>query len=439
VSCAKARGDCAPPSLAAKSLRIVKGLVFELSIPKYVVAKGVGRRFPRVHYGKGSCLSLRGDVQAPLPPGAGWVRLRSRMAGLCGSDLATLFFKTSPVLEPFNSFPAVLGHEILAEVVDFGPEVQGLEKGQRVAVNPLLPCRLRDITPPCVACARGEENGCENTAEGCLAPGQMIGFHRDLPGGMGEELVAHHTQLHPLPDTVSDEAGVLVEPLAVSTHAVLRAPPRDTERVLIIGGGPVAFATLWALRALGYRNHVTLLTLEAYQLELARALGADETMRAAPDLAEAEDVARRTGGKVYRPIIGPPTVTGGFELIYECVGAQASLQDAIRYCRPMGRVVLIGAAGVLDRVDWTMVWKNELSIIGSYVYGPEMFRGRRLHTFDVVRELLAAREGPDVSRLVTHTFPLDQYQEAITANLQRGRYKSVKTAFDFRPREQRHA
>ncbi len=416
----------------------MKGLVFELSIPKYVVARGVGRSFPKVHYGRGSCLSLRRDVAEPKPPGKGWVKLKSRMSGLCGSDLATIFFKTSPVLEPFNSFPAVLGHEILAEVEDFGPEVTGLQKGQRVAVNPLLPCRLRQVSPPCPACARGEENGCENTAEGCLAPGQMIGFHRDLPGGMGDFLYAHHTQLHALPHEIPDEAGVLVEPLSVSTHAVMKAPPKDGERVLIIGGGPVAFATLWALRALGYRNHVTLLTLEAYQLELARRLGADDTLQASPDAQEAEQVARRTGGKVYKPIIGPPALTGGYELIYECVGAQPSVQDALRYCRPMGRIVLIGAAGILSQVDWTPVWRNELSIIGSYVYGPELFRGRRLHTFEVVKELLARREGPDASQLVTHTFPLEQYQEAITANLQRGKYRSVKTAFDFRKKEAAH-
>ncbi|MBX5481917.1 MAG: alcohol dehydrogenase catalytic domain-containing protein [Myxococcaceae bacterium] len=410
----------------------MKGLVFDLSIPKYVMAKAVGKQFPKIHYGRISSLRLGRDIAAPKLPGPEWVRLRTRMAGFCGSDLATLFFKFSPALQPFNSFPAVLGHEILADIVEVGPKVRGLEPGQRVAVNPLLPCRLREISPPCIPCERGNEAGCERTAEGCFAPGSMIGFCRELPGGMGEELVAHASQLFPLPDAVKDEAGVLMEPLAVSVHAVLKNAPEKHERVLIIGGGPVAFATLWALRALGHAQHVTLMSFDAYQLELARKMGADDTLRVTKDDEEAAEIARRTGGRMYRPIIGPPTITGGYDVIYECVGSRDSFQDAVRYTRSGGRIVLIGAAGILHQVDLTMVWRNELTIAGSYVYGPELFRGQRMHTFEVVRTLLAEGAGPDAAQLCTHTFPLEQYQQAIEANLFRGRYKSVKTAFDFR-------
>jgi len=410
----------------------VKGLVFELSIPKYVLAKGIGRMYPKVHYGHGSCLSLR-ELASPTLPGPDWVRLRPVLAGLCGSDMGTLFFKMSPQNEPFNSFPAVLGHEVLAEVTELGPQARGVEVGQRVAVNPLLPCRLRGIQPPCKPCAAGQENGCEHTAEGCLAPGQMIGFQKDLPGGMGTEMVAHPSQLHPVPEGVGDKAGVLVEPLAVSLHAVLKVPLRDEDRVLVIGGGPVAFACLWAIRALGYRCHVTLLAAEEYQLKLAREFGADEAFRVMKnERAEAEEVARRTGAKVYRPVIGPPALTGGFEVTFDCIGHVASVQDALHYTRSLGKVVLVGAAGILKRVDWTTVWRNELTLLGSYVYGQESFRGERKHTFDLVLELLARREGPDPSGLVTHTFPLARYQEAIEANLARGRYQSVKTVFDLR-------
>ncbi len=409
----------------------MKGLVFELSIPKYVLAKGIGGLYPKVHYGAGSCLSLR-ELPSPALPAPDWVRLKPLLAGLCGSDMGTLFFKMSPQMEPFNSFPAVLGHEVLAEVVELGPQAQGVRVGQRVAVNPLLPCRLRGLQPPCKPCAAGQENGCEHTAEGCLAPGQMMGFQKQLPGGMGTEMVAHPSQLHPIPEDVSPKAAVLVEPLAVSLHAVLKAPPAEGDRVLVIGGGPVAFACLWALRALGHRCHVTLLAAEDYQLQLARQLGADEAFRLLRDeAAEAEEVARRTGAKVYRPIIGPPALMGGFELTFDCIGSATSVQDSLRYTRSLGRVVLVGAAGILKRVDWTTVWRNELTLLGSYVYGPERFRGERRHTFDIVLELLARREGPDPSVLVTHTFPLTRYQEAIEANLARGRFQSVKTVFDL--------
>jgi threonine dehydrogenase-like Zn-dependent dehydrogenase len=231
---------------------------------------------------------------------------------------------------------------------------------------------------------------------------------------------------------VGEAAGVLVEPLAVSLHAVLQHPPKPDDKVLIIGGGPVAFATLWALRAMGHKSHVTLLTVEAYQLELAKALGADDVLRARGDFEEAEEVARRTGARVYSPVIGPPALSGGFELTYDCVGSQPSVQDSLRYTRSFGKVVLIGAAGTLEKVDWTTVWRNELTLCGSYVYGMEDFRGKRTHTFDAVHQLLAAREGPDPSALVTHRFKLSDYQQAIETNLRRGQHRSIKTVFDLR-------
>ncbi|MFL5321633.1 MAG: zinc-binding dehydrogenase [Myxococcaceae bacterium] len=399
----------------------MKGLVFDLSVPKYALAKGVGGMFPKVHYGKGSCLSLR-ELPEPKVPGEGWQRLKPVLTGLCGSDLSTIFFKASPQLEPFNSFPAVLGHEILA---------RDEQTGQRYAINPLLPCKLRGFEQLCAQCAAGRESGCERTAEGCLSPGLMIGFSKDLPGGIGTEVVAHSSQLHEVPEKISDKAGVLIEPLAVSTHAVLNHPPHADERVLIIGGGPVAFATLWAIRALGHKCHVTLLTVENYQLELAKSLGADEVMRPSKDpMVEAQEVARRVGGRVYSPIIGPPAMVGGFHRVFDCVGSAASLTSALRYTRAFGTIVLIGAAGVLKDLDWTSVWKNELTIAGSYVYGEEAHRGKKQHTFDVVIDLLAKGEGPDASQMVTHVFGLSEYEQAIEANLQRGKYKSVKTAFD---------
>jgi threonine dehydrogenase-like Zn-dependent dehydrogenase len=407
----------------------MKGLVFDLSLPKYALAKAAGRFHPEIHHGPLSCVSLR-ELAAPELPGPGWVRLRPRLAGLCGSDLATLFFKNSPQLEPFSSFPCVLGHEVLAEVMDDG--LEGFPRGTRVVVNPLLPCRLRGLAP-CGPCTEGRESGCEQTAHGCLSPGLMIGYARGLPGGMGTEMVAHVSQLHAVPDEVPDEAAVLVEPLAVGLHAVLKHLPGGGERVLVVGGGPVAFATLWALRAAGSAAHVTLLTVEAYQQELARALGADEVARPSRDaVAEAEEMARRTGGRVYRPIIGPPVMEGGFHRVFDCVGSAASLTASLRYVRAHGTVILIGAAGELPAVDWTPIWRSNLTVAGSYVYGMDAHRGERRHTFDWVLSLLREERGARAKMLVTHTFQLEAYREAIRANVHRGAYRSVKTVFDFR-------
>lgn len=410
----------------------MRGLVFDISIARYALAKGVGRLLPTLHYGKLSGLALR-ELPPPKLPGKGWIRLKPRWAGVCGSDIATLFFKMSPESEPFSSFPAVLGHEVLAEVTDVGDEPCGLEVGQRVAVDPSLPCRLRGFSAPCPSCAQGIEGTCERTAEGTLAPGSLIGYHRELPGAFGDEMVAHVSQLYPVPVEVPDKAAVLIEPLAVCMHAVLKHPPRQTDRVLVVGGGPVAFGTLWALRASGARCHVTHLARREFQLELGRRMGADDAFLANSDeLAEAQEVARRTEGRALSPIIGPPVVAGGYDLVFDCVGTRDALQHALRYTRAQGRLVLLGCASQVERFDFTSVWRNELTVSGAFVYGREIFRGQPLHTFDVVRTLLSRREGPDVTPMVTHVFRLEQYSAAIEANLDRGTHQAVKTVFDLR-------
>ena len=148
----------------------MKALVYTPSLPRFFGARLLGKRFPR------KLLPLR-LAEVPLPEREGFLRVRVRLSGVCGSDLALLYGKSPPSISPFFSFPAVLGHEILGEM-----------EGSLVAVNPLLACADRGL-PPCPRCQEGEEGLCQNVAEGPLAPG-MLGYNRDLPGGWGEWVLA---------------------------------------------------------------------------------------------------------------------------------------------------------------------------------------------------------------------------------------------------------
>src|SRR5688572_8966589 len=225
----------------------MRGVVFDLSLPRYALARGLGKWMPSLYYGKASCIRLA-DVPEPRPPGADWAGLQPVLAGLCGSDLATIFLHQSPVLEPMSSMPCVLGHEVLARVIR---PVGGLKEGDRVVIDPLLPCALRGVSPPCASCRRGDYNVCESVTRGHLAPGMLIGFHRELPGGWGDRMLAHEQQLFAVPDSVPDKLAALVEPLAVGMHAVLKAPPRDEDRVLVVGSGMIGYSVMAALRLLG--------------------------------------------------------------------------------------------------------------------------------------------------------------------------------------------
>jgi L-iditol 2-dehydrogenase len=406
----------------------MRGIVFDVSLARYALAKALGKQVPSLYWGPLSCLSLR-ELPEPALRGPAWAKIAVAATGFCGSDLATVLLKMSPALSPFTSFPAVLGHEIFGRLAEVGAEAHaaGFREGDRVVVNPAFGCRVRGIDPPCPSCAGGHPATCHRAGEsvGGLAPGFTIGYHRDLPGGFGDTVVAHATQLHRLPDGVPDARAVLTEPLSIGLHAVLHRAPRDDEQVLIIGGGMIAYSVLAALRLSGHKCKVTQLVLLPFQAELARALGADEVI-----VARSEDTLARvvalTGARRHKPIIGREVLTGGFAVSFDCVGTPDSLRDALAYTRSQGTIVMVGACGIVPKIDFTNIWAKELTIQGTYYYGPEA-SGR--HTIDLAMELLAGDGARAVDGLVTHSFPLEKYQEAIVANIDRGTSKAMKTVF----------
>ena len=318
----------------------MKAISFDVSIPRYLLGKSLGNLTSAVTFGALSGLRLE-EIPEPVLPGPDWVRLEVLAAGICGTDLSTLTFGASPAMEPFGSFPAVLGHEILATVLEVGPGVTRVEVGQRVAVDPLVSCAVRGIEQGalCPSCRQGRPATCAQAGEAGpiallgepLAPGVTIGFHRDLPGGWGEQLVAHESQLHRVPDDLPDKTAVLMEPLSISLHAVLGSPPSASNPVLVIGSGPIAMGAVWALRATGFEGTVLAQAKRFKEGHLALALGATEVVRPG---AEAREALIDTGAKAYMPLVGPEVYAGGgFPLIFDCVGSRESLEEALSAAR----------------------------------------------------------------------------------------------------------
>lgn len=406
----------------------MRGVVFDLSLARYALAKGFGRWVPALYTGRASCLGLR-ELPDPHPPDDRWGLLAPTHAGICGSDLATIYLHASPALEPFSSFPCVLGHEILARVVR-PPRGSDVREGDRVVIDPLLPCALRGVRPVCAACAEGKPNRCRSFARGHLAPGVMLGFHRDLPGGWGDRMLGHASQLLRVPDGVPDARAALAEPMAVGVHAALVHRPRPGDLALVIGGGPIAMSLLWALRVLDARPAtLALLTLLDYQAHLGTTLGATSAMVARTLEEVLAETCRLTGATSHQPILGPPTLVGGFDVVYDCVGSRDTIEQAMRITRPGGTVVLVGAPGALGGLDWSFLWSKELRLKGTMCYGVEDVPGQgRRRTFEIVLDAMTdATLGGLLDRLVTHTLPLERYEEAVLINVQRAKHRSMKT------------
>ncbi len=390
-------------------------LRFSRSVPKYAASRVAGRAVPGF-VSKVAPLRLA-HYDDPKPPGDGWVRVAPRLSGICGSDLAMLSGDASFYFSPIVSTPFVPGHEIVGTLLDATPS---LPEGTRVVIEPVLACAARGIEPTCGACARGEVGLCERTAHGHIEPGLQTGFCEDTGGGWGTMLIAHASQLHAVPDDLSDEAAVLIEPLACAVHSVLRVTdPGST--ALVAGAGTMGLLTIAALRALFPEVQIVAAAKHDRQRMAAELLGADQIAR--PDAVQ-RTVRLLTGSHMNEPEQGAPWITGGVDTSFECAGNAASLDTCLRSTRPRGRVVLVGLP-TPSRIDLAPVWHRELELLGAYTYGRE---GDGRHTFDHAIQI--ARK-VDLSPLVSAAYPLTRYEEAIDHAMDAGRLGSTKVVFDL--------
>jgi threonine dehydrogenase-like Zn-dependent dehydrogenase len=414
----------------------MRAITFNVTVPGFLLGKGLGRFTESAVFGRLSGVRLTEVSEATLP-GDDWVRLQVLKAGICGTDIGTLTYKASPAMEPFGSFPSVLGHEVLARVLETGPAVRSVEPGQRVAVDPMISCTVRGYPghQRCRSCAEGLHCTCERMGEEGLLEvggrrlrrGATIGFQSDLPGGWGERMIVHETQLFPVDDRLGDRAAVLIEPLAVGMHAVLQTRPWGEGPILVVGSGPIALGTVWSLRAAGFQGEVVAQIKRGHEAALARKLGASHVVSPGD---EARQALIDTGAQAYMPIVGDEVYAGGgFPLVFDCVGSGQTIKQSLRYAMPRGRIVMLGCAAEIAKLDLTFVWARELQVKGFVGYGTEEWQGGRAHTFQITHDLLVETEAP-VEDMVTHEFPLRQYRDALSTAANRRRTGSIKVLLD---------
>jgi threonine dehydrogenase-like Zn-dependent dehydrogenase len=378
------------------------------------------------------------DADPPALPGGHWVRVRTLLGGVCGTDLAILAQKQPPdsMLQAYSSMPMGLGHENVAVVEEIGTEVDSDWLGRRVNVEPTLCCAPRGISPPCDRCRNGEFGACEHFGDeaelGILPAGSSIGYNARTGGAFSEYFVAHVSQLVPVPEGVLDELAVLVDPAACSLHAVLRADLGEAQQVLVYGAGVLGLAAIAGLRAVGYAGRIDAIDVAKYLEPVARRLGADQFIRLPSERpGRFERVAELTGARIKRARFGNLTLAGGYDVIFDCVGSDSSFNESLKWSRNHGQVVLVGTASG-GKLELTPLWFYELTVLGAYGRQIEMFGGRRIGTYQLVQELMAQGRLP-LGGLLTHTFRIEQYRSALAAAMDKHAHQAIKVAFDFRP------
>ena len=375
----------------------MKALVFSRKPARYAAAIVAGALRPGrgARYGP---LSLH-DVDPPDLPGPGWLRLRPRLSGICGSDLATIDGRSSRYFEPIVSFPFTPGHEIVGD----------LEDGRRVVVVPVLTCAPRGIDPPCAPCAAGHLNLCERVAFGHLEPGLQCGFCESTGGGWSQQMIVHESQVVDVADELSDQQAVMVEPTACAVHAARQV---DAGRVAVVGAGTLGLLTIAAVRRLSPATEIIATAKHPEQKRWAKELGADVTC-APGELARA---VRSTTGSM---VIGNQ-LTGGVPAVVDCVGTEATLTQALQVVAPGGTVHVVGMAAQTT-LDLTALWHRETNLRGCYAY--------ERPDFGTAAELVASSA---LDRLVSATYPLARYEDAIDHAANAGARGAVKVAFDLR-------
>jgi threonine dehydrogenase-like Zn-dependent dehydrogenase len=413
------------------------------SLPRYLATRAVSGRLPGLASAAAVTTAPLRLVErdAPKPPGEGWVTVRPRLSGICGSDLSTVTGQSSFYFSSLVSMPFVPGHEIVA---DLGaavtlPDGRRLASGSRVVLDPVLGCAARGL-PDCPGCASGLTSRCDRVTVGHLSPGLQTGYCSDTGGGWSRALVAHVSQLHPVPEGVPDERAVLIEPLACAVHTALRAAVRPDDHVLIIGAGPVGLFTLLALRAFTPAGRITVVAKHRRQVELAGTFGASDVLPPGQALG---GVRRASRAVRLDPELGPSYLLGGVDVAIDCAGGADSLTTALRVTRAGGRVVLSGVP--TGSPDLTPLWYRELELVGAYASarGPAggadgadgagadgAGGGTDGAGGDFALATRLAERAP-LDGVVSARYPLGRWRDALDHALSAGRLGAVKIAFDL--------
>ena len=319
------------------------------------------------------------------------VRIRIRAGGICGSDLHYFHHYRMgdfPVREPF-----VLGHEAAGDVIEIGGQVTRVKVGDRVTVNPSHPCG------DCDYCRAGRELLCADM--------RFLGSSRMFPhvqGMFAETYRTDQRQCFVVPPDLSINAAAFAEPLSVALHATGHAGPLLGAKVLISGYGPIGALVLLTAKLAGAAS-VTMTDVRDAPLKVVAGIGADQVV----NVGEGDDGL----GDPARP-------RGSFDVAFEASGQPSAVLSAIRHLRPGGTFVQIGTfADPMVAIPTDQIMVKELVLRSSFRFDKEFAWA--------VRYLSERRI--DVSPLLSHTYPMEDANQAFAMASDRSQAMKVHLAF----------
>lgn len=297
------------------------------------------------------------------------VLIKVKKTAICGTDIHIFNWddwaqKTIPV-------PMTVGHEFSGKIVEIGSEVAGLKIGDRVSAEGHVTCGH------CRKCRAGDRHLCRNT----------IGIGVNRPGAFGEFISVPASNVCPLPPTISDDLGAILDPLGNAAHTAL-CYDLVGEDVLITGAGPIGIMAVAIAKHVGARN-VVITDVNDYRLGIAKQMGATRAI----------NVSRKSTKNVMSEL----NMTEGFDVGLEMSGNPSAFSDMLNTMNHGGKIALLGILPDETPIDWNQVIFKGLEIKGIY--------GRRM--FETWYKMIAMLEsGLDLSPVMTHQYKIDDYEEA---------------------------
>ncbi|XP_060062560.1 sorbitol dehydrogenase-like [Ylistrum balloti] len=325
-------------------------------------------------YKKGEIQMVERPIQEPGP---GEVQLCMQQVGICGSDVH--FWQHGEIGDFVVKKPMVLGHEGSGMVSKLGEGVTSLKVGDRVAIEPGVPCRT------CKHCKSGRYNLCKDCVF-CATPPH--------DGNLSRYFVHAADFCFKLPDHVSCEEGALLEPLSVSVHACNRGGIKLGSKVLVCGAGPIGLVTLLTAKAMG-ASVVCITDIDESRLTMAKKMGATYTVK----------VTSRDPQVVAKQI--EETMGDLAEITIECSGATPSVQTSIYATEEGGCVVLVGCCPKFIELPVTAASLREVDIRGNLRYA---------NCYPTALEMVASGK-VNIKPLITHRFPLEDSMKAFQTTL----------------------
>jgi threonine dehydrogenase-like Zn-dependent dehydrogenase len=249
-------------------------------------------------------------------------------------------------------------------------------------------------------------------------------------GGWSEEMLLHEQQLFRVPTDMLDTQAVLLEPSAVALHAVLRHVPQPGDRVLIIGAGTIGLLTLQAVRALAPQAEISVQARYPFQVEKATRMGAAHIIYPQDSYA---GVQQATQAQLYTGILGNQMLLGGYDVIYDTIGTQKTIHNALRWARAKATVVLIGLSLHMMHIDLTPVWYQEINLIGTLGQGMETWppaSDTQRSTFSIATDMIM-HNVLQPEQLITHHFALNNYRQALLTAINKRDQRTIKVVFDY--------